>query len=236
MNKSTNKQGWIITFAALGINLIMGVLYSWGVIGKALINNWGWTSQEASIPFTVSAAVFAITMVFAGKAQDKFGPKIVTIFGGFMVGAGLILSSLATKDSHLLLIFTFGFISSIGIGLGYSAATPCAMKWFESSKKGMIAGIVVAGVGLSPVYITPITAWLLKTYDISTTFIILGVFAIGAVTLLSLFLSNPEEVKSPKVSGKPLAPTTKGNDFTWNQVTQTPQFYGLCMHWQQQRD
>jgi len=227
MDKSTNKQGWIITFAALGINLIMGVLYSWGVIGKALINNWGWTSQEASIPFTVSAAVFAITMVFAGKAQDKFGPKMVSIFGGFMVGAGLILSSLATKDSHLLLIITFGIISSIGIGLGYSAATPCAMKWFESSKKGMIAGIVVAGVGLSPVYITPITANLLKNYDISTTFIILGVFSIGAVTLLSLFLSNPIEVEAPKASSKQATPAPKGNDFTWDQVTKTPQFYLL---------
>ena len=227
MSKSTNKQGWIITFAALGINLVMGVLYSWGVIGKALINNWGWTSKEASIPFTVSAAVFAITMVFAGKAQDKFGPKLVSIFGGIMVGAGLILSSFATKDSHLLLIVTFGIISSIGIGLGYSAATPCAMKWFESSKKGMIAGIVVAGVGLSPVYITPITAGLLKTYDISTTFIILGVFAIAAVSILSMFLSNPVEVKAPKVSGKQAAPVSKGNDFTWNQVTRLPQFYLL---------
>ena len=227
MDKSTNKQGWIITFAALGINLVMGVLYSWGVIGKALINNWGWTSQEASIPFTVSAAVFAITMVFAGKAQDKFGPKLVSIFGGIMVGAGLILSSLATKDSHLLLIFTFGVISSIGIGLGYSAATPCAMKWFESSRKGMIAGIVVAGVGLSPVYITPITAGLLKTYDISTTFILLGVFAIAAVTLLSLFLSNPQEVEAPKSVNKQAAPASKGNDFTWDQVTRTPQFYLL---------
>ena len=227
MDRSTNKQGWTITFAALGINLVMGVLYSWGVIGKALINNWGWTSQEASIPFTVSAAVFAITMVFAGKAQDKFGPKLVSIFGGFMVGAGLILSSMATKDSHLLLIITFGIISSIGIGLGYSAATPCAMKWFESYKKGMIAGIVVAGVGLSPVYITPITASLLKIYDISTTFIILGVFAIGAVTVLSLFLSNPLEVEASKVANKKASPATKGNDFTWDQVTRTPQFYLL---------
>jgi len=76
MNETTNKRGWIITFAALGINLIMGVLYSWGVIGKALINNWGWTSSEASLPFTVSAAVFAITMIFAGRAQDKYGPKL----------------------------------------------------------------------------------------------------------------------------------------------------------------
>lgn len=227
MNTTAYKRGWIITFAALGINLIMGVLYSWGVIGKALINTWGLTSSEASLPFTVSAAVFAITMVFAGKAQDKFGPKIVTILGGLMVGAGLIASGFATKETHFLLVLTFGIISSIGIGLGYSAATPCAMKWFDSSKKGMIAGIVVAGVGLSPVYITPITASLLNKYGINTTFIILGVFAISAVTLFSLFLSNPPEVVGFNTNTQQNSFATKKNDFAWNEVVRTPQFYLL---------
>lgn len=227
MNKTTNKPGWIITFAALGINLIMGVLYSWGVIGKALINDWGWTSQQASIPFTVSAAVFAITMIFAGRAQDKYGPRLVSIFGGIMVGAGLILSGFATKDSQMLIVITFGIISSIGIGLGYSAATPCAMKWFDSSKKGLITGIVVAGVGLSPVYITPITASLLKTYGISPTFVILGVFAIVAVVLFSLFLKNPPETEVVKTAEKQGSPSAKGVDYTWGETTKTPQFYLL---------
>lgn len=225
MNKSTNKQGWTIAFAALSINLVMGVLYSWGVIKKALVSDWGWTNTEAALPFTVSAAVFALTMIFAGRAQDKFGPRVVTIFAGIMLGAGLIASGFVT--SKMMMILTFGVIGSIGIGLGYSAATPCAMKWFESSKKGMIAGIVVAGVGLSPVYITPITASLLKAYGISNTFIILGIFAIAVVILLSFFLKNPPEVEVPKAASKKAAPASKGNDFTWDQVTKTPQFYLL---------
>lgn len=225
MNKTTNNRGWIITFAALGINLIMGVLYSWGVIKKALVSDWHWTNTDAALPFTVSAAVFAITMIFAGRAQDKFGPKMVTIFGGLMLGGGLIASGFAT--SLAMMVFTFGVIGSIGIGLGYSAATPCAMKWFDSSKKGMIAGIVVAGVGLSPVYITPITASLLKSHGISTTFIILGVFAIVAVILFSMFLKNPPEAEAPKVAGTQAAPVPKGNNLTWNEVAKTPQFYLL---------
>lgn len=223
MNKSTNKQGWIITFAALGINLVMGVLYSWGVIKKALVSDWGWTNTDAALPFTVSAAVFAVTMIFAGRAQDKFGPRPVTIFSGLMLGGGLIASGFAT--SLAMMVFTFGVVGSIGIGLGYSAATPCAMKWFESSKKGMIAGIVVAGVGLSPVYITPITASLLKSQGISNTFIILGVFAIVAVVVLAMFLKNPSEVEAPKVANSQPAP--KGNNFTWDEVSKTPQFYLL---------
>ncbi len=225
MNKTTNNRGWIITFAALGINLIMGTLYSWGVIKKALVSDWHWTNTDAALPFTVSAAVFAFTMIFAGRAQDKFGPKLVTIFGGIMLGGGLILSGFAT--SLMSMVFTFGVIGSIGIGLGYSAATPCAMKWFDSSKKGLIAGIVVSGVGLSPVYMTPITSALLKAYGISNTFIILGIFAIAVVAVLSMFLSNPPEDLAPKAASNQAAPAPKGNDYTWNEVARTPQFYLL---------
>lgn len=225
MNKSTNKQGWIITFAALGINLVMGVLYSWGVIKKALVSDWQWTNTDAALPFTVSAAVFAVTMIFAGRAQDKFGPRPVTIFSGLMLGGGLIASGFA--NSLAMMVFTFGVIGSIGIGLGYSAATPCAMKWFDSKKKGMIAGIVVAGVGLSPVYITPITASLLKSYGISNTFIILGVFAIVAVVGLAMFLKNPQDAEAPKQATTQAAPAPKGNDLPWNEVSKTPQFYLL---------
>ena len=225
MNKTTNNRGWIITFAALGINLIMGTLYSWGVIKKALVSDWHWTNTDAALPFTVSAAVFAFTMIFAGRAQDKFGPKLVTIFGGIMLGGGLILSGFAT--SLMAMVFTFGVIGSIGIGLGYSAATPCAMKWFDSSKKGLIAGIVVSGVGLSPVYMTPITSTLLKAYGISNTFIILGVFAIAVVSVLSMFLADPTEEQTPKASAKQAASTPKGNDYTWSEVAKTPQFYLL---------
>lgn len=225
MNKSTNKQGWIITFAALGINLIMGVLYSWGVIKKALVSDWGWTNTEAALPFTVSAAVFAVTMIFAGRAQDKYGPRVVTILAGFILGAGLIASGFA--KSQMMMVLTFGVIGSMGIGLGYSAATPCAMKWFEPSKKGMIAGIVVAGVGLSPVYITPITASLLSQYGISNTFIILGVFATVVTVVLALFLKNPQEEVALKIVGNQPASAPKGHNFTWNQVIETPQFYLL---------
>ncbi len=225
MNKSTNNRGWIITFAALGINLIMGALYSWGVIKKALVTDWHWTNTDAALPFTVSAAVFAFTMIFAGRAQDKFGPRLVTIFGGIMLGGGLILSGFA-KDLTTM-ILTFGVISAVGIGLGYSAATPCAMKWFDSSKKGLITGIVVAGVGLSPAYMTPITSYLLGQYGISNTFIILGAFAIAVVTILSFLLSDPAEPIAAKPSAAQTQTAPKGNDYTWQEALATPQFYLL---------
>jgi MFS transporter, OFA family, oxalate/formate antiporter len=189
MTKTNHSAGWIITFAALGVNLVLGLLYTWGVFQKALVAQWGWSSTMASLPYSVSIAVFAFMMIFAGRAQDKIGPRYVAMLGGILLGIGLITSGLTKSPS--VMVFTFGIIAACGIGLGYSATTPCAIKWFESSKRGLISGIVVAGVGLAPVYIAPLTNYLIETYGIQQTFIILGIFAIVATVSFSLILKNP---------------------------------------------
>ena len=42
--------GWIVTFAGLGINLALGILYTWSVISKALPE--GWSEGARSWPQT----------------------------------------------------------------------------------------------------------------------------------------------------------------------------------------
>ena len=57
----------------------------------------------------------------------------------------------------------FGALAGTGFGLGYAAATPAAVKWFPPEKKGLITGLVVAGFGVAPVYISPLAKWLLAS-------------------------------------------------------------------------
>lgn len=226
--KTKNSTGWIITSAALGINLLLGLLYAWSVFKKALVAEWGWNDVTASLPFTVSAAIFAFMMIFAGRAQDKYGPRVVALFGGLMFGAGLIASGFTQNPA--IMVITFGVLGGTGIGLGYSATTPCAIKWFDSSKKGLISGIVVSGVGLAPVYMAPLTAWLLKLYGISHTFIILGILAFTAITLFSLILRNPKdgEISKPQTGGNKT--TTPFNvNIGGVQLLKSKQFYLLWM-------
>jgi len=223
MSKTQKSTGWLIAMAALCINLILGMLYSWSVIKKELVGEWGWSNTEASIPYIVSVASFAITMIFAGRAQDKFGPRPVAILGGILLGGGLIASSLA--HSLPLMILTFGVIGGMGIGFGYSAVTPCAIKWFDSKKKGLISGIVVSGVGLSPVYLAPITNSLLKTNSIEQTFLYLGLFSLIGILFFAMFMKNPPAGFIPQTNSK--TPTAKVNDFTWQEMVRTKPFWLL---------
>lgn len=230
MARTNATRAWIVALAGLGINLALGVLYSWSVIAKSLSKpvaegGWGWTSGQASLPYAIAVGVFSVAMVFAGRAQDRFGPRIVASIGGALCGLGMIVASFATPQSTLPITLGFGVLTGVGIGLGYAAATPAAVKWFPPSRKGLVTGIVVAGFGLASVYIAPVTTWLLSTQQVSGTFRILGIAFLVTTVALAQLLNNPPAgyvaLESARVAGDAAKPA---DDYAWSEMTRTPQF------------
>jgi OFA family oxalate/formate antiporter-like MFS transporter len=229
-SQASKNLGWTVTLAALSINLVLGVLYAWGVMAKALVVQWHWTKADAALPFTVSTAAFSITMIFAGRLQDKVGPKLIAALGGVVLGLGLLMSSWV-KSPGLMLV-TFGLVGGMGIGLGYSATTPPAIKWFPASRKGLITGIVVSGVGLAAVYISPLAQMLLKSLGIQQTFLCLGLGAIVVVALLAQLLRNPPAGYQPTATGGGAAgkpAVTPRPSLDWSDMLRTSQFYRLWL-------
>jgi MFS transporter, OFA family, oxalate/formate antiporter len=153
-NAVVKNKGWTVTFAGMGINLSLGVLYAWSVIKKAIPAEWGWDDADKALPYAIACITFALMTVPAGRLQDRIGPRWVATAGGILTGIGCIIASYAT--SVLWYVIGFGLLAGAGIGLGYAAATPPAVKWFPARKTGLIAGIVVAGFGLASVYISPL--------------------------------------------------------------------------------
>jgi len=80
---------------------------------------------------------------------------LVATAGAILTGVGLIVSASPHPEAMAPVIIGFWHLAGTGIGLGYSAATPAAVKWFPPEKKGLITGIVVSGFGLASVYIAP---------------------------------------------------------------------------------
>jgi len=219
-----SKKGWIVTLAGTGINLALGVLYSWSVISKEIPKEWGWSEADKAWPYTIACLMFAFMMVPAGRLQDKLSPRLVATIGGVLIGAGLILASFF--NSPLMFILTFGVISGTGIGFGYASATPPAVKWFPPAKTGMIAGIVVAGFGLASVYIAPLVKAMIAANGVSNTLLILGFVFLGVVVLLAQFLVNPP--KAAPATGA-AAKAAAANDFSPKELFGTVQFYLLWL-------
>jgi OFA family oxalate/formate antiporter-like MFS transporter len=219
--------GWQVTCAGLGINLALGVLYSWSVISKAIPESWKWSEADKSWPYSIACLVFALMMVPAGRLQDKVGPRWVATFGGILVGIGLIFASMTT--TYFGYILGFGLLAGTGIGFGYASATPPAVKWFPPAKTGLIAGLVVGGFGLASVYIAPLTTVLINAIGVEKCMLCLGIAFLIVVTVLSQFLVVPPKGYVPAgcVPAKGSATSVKREDFSPGEMLGNIQFYLL---------
>jgi MFS transporter, OFA family, oxalate/formate antiporter len=193
------NKGWTVVSAGLAINLALGVLYAWSVFKgaiKASIEKGGpdafqWDIASINDPYAVCCLAFAFSMILAGKCQDKIGPARTALIGGVLVGAGFML--MAFSSTYMSWVLGFGILAGSGFGFGYSAATPPALKWFSPSKTGLIAGIVVGGFGIAPVYIAPLASYLIGAFGIPKAMMFLGIGFTIVVCSLSFVLANPPQ-------------------------------------------
>ena len=225
MTNTTKNRGWIVVLAALGVNLTLGVLYAWSIIAKALVSELGWTTTMTQIPYMAACAAFAFSMVPGGKFQDKLGPKPVIITSAILAAIGFFFSGIFLSVPGLTIFY--GLIFGTAMGTGYAATTPAAVKWFNSKKRGVISGIVVSGFGLAPVYIAPLTNYLISSYGIKNTFFFMsGGFFVIIMSLVS-FISNPPKDYVP--AGEETVKVQKSGavNYEWREVLKTKQFYLL---------
>lgn len=239
MSQTSSNKGWQVTMAGLGINLALGVLYAWSIfkgaiktsIEKGGPDSFQWSLSSINDPYALCCLVFAFAMVAAGKCQDKIGPARTALIGGLFVGSGFTLMSLS--NSYAAWVVGFGVLAGAGFGFGYGAATPPALKWFSSTKTGVIAGMVVAGFGLAPVYIAPLASYLLGAYGMQKTTLFLAIGFTVAVCGLSFLLVNPPQGYVPaepakKDDGKPAAKPVHNANV--GEMLRSPKFYLLWMN------
>jgi MFS family permease len=192
--------------------------YTWSIFKGAIAESiaaggtgaFTWDKASINDPYATACLMFAVAMIVAGKVQDKFGPRVTCIIGGLMVGTG------------------FGCMAGMGIGFGYSAATPPALKWFPPAKTGLIAGIVVAGFGLASVYIAPLAQYLLGAYGLQQSMLYFGFGFVAITCFFGMFLANPPEgyVADPDAA-KSTAKTVITEDKAPSEILKTAKFYTL---------
>lgn len=216
---------------ATGINFLAGLLYIWSVIAKGLVEKWGWTSTQASLPYTIALVSFVVTMALTGPLQDKRGPRLTGTLSGLLMGLGLILSSL-TKDATAM-VLTFGVVTGAGIGLSNVSTSPPAVKWFPARLKGVVTGVVAAGVGIASAFYAPFTNFMIQSTSINETFLVLGIGILVLVVVLAQFLKNPPAGYPPAApvptdaAQAAAAKHAHGADVDWKHLVRSLDFWRL---------
>lgn len=235
-------KGWAVALSALGVNLALGVLYTWSAFAKALTlpaSEGGthlWTAQQASLPHSVTLGCFAVTMVFAGRLQDRFGPRWVATAGGAMIGLGMIVASLsptrlASETSFpFWMVLGFGVFRGVGIGLAYAAATPAAVKWFSPRRRGVVTGFVVSGFAFASLFSAAHTSALIDAFGVNRAFVFLGVVLFMVIAGLSQLITDPPKGFVPPGSysvEEPADAKPALHEYGWRETLRSPCFFIL---------
>ncbi|MFO0851357.1 MAG: MFS transporter [Gemmataceae bacterium] len=240
---SVPARAWVVTAAGVAVNLCLGILYAWSVWKVNLLAgpdrpagspmpdpNAGWhylSDAEATWAYAVCGFTFALCMIPGGRLQDRYGPRAGAVLGGLCLAAGCLVAGL--MRSYLGLVVGFGLLGGLGMGLGYAAATPAAVKWFGPHRRGLIVGLVVGGYGGAAVYIAPLARHLIAEHGLTGSFVVLGAFFAVVVMLAGLLLVRPPAGYVPPGPSAPGSASrlTVRPDWTPQQMLGTWQFYVL---------
>ena len=182
--------------AAVFMQVLLGVIYSWSIFRGPLSQLHGWTKAETIAPYRYSILTFAAGMILAGFWQDRKGPRVVASVGGFLLGTGCLLAAWI-GDTVGGLVLAYGVVAALGVGFAYVTPIATCIKWFPD-KRGMIVGLAVMGFGVGPLVFGPLLQALMGAdpaqlgSTIPRTFLILAaIFYIGVIGAAQVYRVPP---------------------------------------------
>jgi OFA family oxalate/formate antiporter-like MFS transporter len=174
--------------------MIANLQYGWTFFVPDIQKAFKWDRASIQLAFTLFVLFETWLVPVEGWFVDKYGPRLVVLFGGILCGIGWVINSYATSLSGY---YVGQIIAGIGAGAVYGTCVGNALKWFPD-KRGLAAGLTAAGFGAgSALTVAPIQA-MIKDSGFQATFFYFGLGQGIIIVILSLFLLAPQPGQVPQ--------------------------------------
>jgi MFS family permease len=187
--------GWYILAASFFLLFFQaGARFSFGIMFKPMMAELGWNRASISSVFFLNMLLFALTLSFAGKIYDRYGPRWVILVSTLLVASGYICTSFVRTlwQFHLF----YGVLAAIGAG-GASLPLVAALmsKWFEK-RRGLTISLALSGACLGQFFLVPIFNRFIITYNWRTSYALIGliIFGINTILALAVFKGDPQDM------------------------------------------
>jgi MFS family permease len=179
---------WLVPPAALAIHLCIGQAYAFSVFNLPMTKLIGITKSAAEDwKLTSLAVIFSVAIVFLGlsaavfgKWLERVGPRKAMFASACCFGAGFVISAIGVQLHSLpVVIFGYGVVGGIGLGLGYISPVSTLIKWFPD-RPGMATGFAIMGFGGGAMIGSPLAVALMSTFSsrtsvgVAETFLVMG--------------------------------------------------------------
>src|SRR5438045_438685 len=207
---------WLqLAFGIVCMVMIANLQYGWTLFVLPIDAKYHWGRAAIQVAFSIFVLTETWLVPVEGWFVDRFGPKIVVLIGGILVGVAWAINAIA--DS-LALLYIAAAIGGIGAGGVYGTCIGNALKWFPD-RRGLCAGLTAAGFGAgSALTIIPIQQ-VIANAGYEAAFLWFGLGQGIVVVVVSVLLRAPVPGETPAPQAR-LQQTTR--DYTPLDMVRSP--------------
>lgn len=232
---------WLVPPAALAVHLSIGQAYAWSVFKPPLESALDLSGTASALPFQLGIVMLGLSAAFGGTLVERNGPRWAMTVALTCFSSGFLLAALgAATEQYWLIVFGYGFVGGIGLGIGYISPVSTLIKWFPD-RPGMATGIAIMGFGGGALIASPWSAQMLKSFGsdsggIALAFLVHGLVYAVFMSLGVLLIRVPRPGERPGRAGAPVvaAEAVSGAQVSAGSALRTPQFWCLwvvlCMN------
>ena len=186
---------WVIVAAGGALGCVaIGGLFSLPVFLRPIAQDTGWSTTGISTAMTFAFLALALGSIGWGSLSDRVGPRIVVLAGSLLLASGLALASLAT--SLLAFQLLFGVVVGISAAAIFAPLMACVTGWFDT-RRSLAVSLVSAGMGMAPMTMSPLAAWLVQGHDWRTALQIIAALVAVVMVPLALLVRRPPALAQP---------------------------------------
>src|SRR6201988_1319331 len=223
------RNRWTIAIAGVFLQIALGAVYAWSVFRVPLSKQFGWSTSQVTLTFTISIFVLGFAAFFGGLWMNRKGPRIVALTGATLYGLGVFLASFSANKLWWLYL-SYGLIGGVGLSFGYIVPVAVLVKGFPD-RRGLITGVAVGGFGAGALINAPVATRLIQSVGVLNTFAYLGIAYLIVTVIAGLFMQNPPAGWRPS-GWTPTASQSSQRalrDFTLGDALRTWQWYALWL-------
>lgn len=217
---------WVIVASGALLGCVaIGAMFSLPVFLVPMSATTGWSRTGISLAMTVGFLAMAFGSIFWGTVTDRFGPLMVVLTGSCLLAVSLALAAFSRSLLEFQLVF--GLLVGIGTSAIFAPMMATVTGWFDT-QRSLAVSLVSAGMGMAPVTMSPIAAWLVSRNDWRTSLLIIAAIAAVIMIPISFLVRRPPALEAA-VNDPGRSHTDAKEAMSTGQAIRSPQFFILLL-------
>jgi MFS family permease len=220
-----SRYRWVIVAAGGLLGCVaIGGMFSLPVFLQPIARDTGWSVTGVSSAMTIGFLAMAFTSMIWGTLSDRLGPLPVVLTGSIVLAASLALASRAS--SLPMFQFMFGLMVGGSTAAIFAPMMAVVTGWFDTHRS-LAVSLVSAGMGMAPMTMSPLAAWLVSNHDWRTSMQILAIVVACIMIPVSLLVRRAPALEA--AHSAPAADSASQPEMSLAQALRSPQFIILLL-------